>query len=194
MTEFETSLHDAISVFESLRELERDVQIAARWCVEALAADHKLLICGNGGSASEAQHLAGELMGRYKKSRPPLAAIALVSDAAVLTCIGNDYCFEDIFARQLRALARPHDILIVFSTSGNSPNILVTLRNAREIGVKSIAFLGKDGGQARSLAECSLVVKHENTARAQEAHQFLLHCLMDQIEAGLERLPKSSPS
>jgi len=182
MSEFQTSLQQAIAVFESLKEHEQNVEIAARWCADALAANGKLLICGNGGGASEAQHLAGELMGRYKKNRAPLAAIALAADTAILTCIGNDYCFDDIFARQVRALARPGDILIVFTTSGNSPNVLAALRTTRDMGVRTIAFLGNEGGQARELAGCALVVRHRDTARAQEGHQFLMHCLMDRIE------------
>ena len=125
-------------------------------------------------------------MGRYKENRRALAALALASDVAVLTCIGNDYCFEDIFARQVRALGRSGDVLIVFTTSGNSPNILAALRTAREMGVRSIAFLGKEGGKAKALADCSLVIAHQDTARVQEAHQFLMHCLMDQIEASLK--------
>lgn len=188
MTEFETSLNQAIGVFESLKEHEQSVEIAARWCAEALAASCKLLICGNGGSASEAQHLAGELMGRYKKNRAPLAAIALSSDTAILTCIGNDYCFEDIFARQVRALAKNGDILVVFTTSGNSPNVLAALRSARDTGARTIAFLGREGGQARELSDCSLIVKHGDTARIQEGHQFLMHYLMDRIE-GILGLP-----
>jgi D-sedoheptulose 7-phosphate isomerase len=187
MTEFQKSLREAIEVFESLKEHEQQLQIAAQWCVEALQGDSKLLICGNGGSASEAQHLSGELMGRYKQSRAPLPAIALGSDVAVLTCIGNDYCFDDIFSRQVRALARPGDVLIVFTTSGNSPNVLAALEAARDTRIRSIAFLGKDGGQAKQLADCAMVVRHNDTARAQEGHQFLMHSLMDQIETGIKQ-------
>ena len=185
MSEFRTSLREAVAVLESVSEHEERLQVAAGWCIAALRSKHKLLICGNGGSASEAQHLAGELMGRYKEHRRALAAIALASDSAVLTCIGNDYCFEDTFARQVSALAQPGDILVVFTTSGNSPNVLAALREAQALGLKSIAFLGKDGGKAKSIADCAMVVKHSDTARAQEGHQFLMHCLMDQIEAGL---------
>lgn len=185
MSEFQTSLDAAISVLESLKEHERHLQIAAGWCMDALQAKHKLLICGNGGSASEAQHLAGELMGRYKEDRRALPAIALASDSAILTCIGNDYDFQDVFSRQISALGQSGDILIVFTTSGNSPNVLSALHEAQAIGLKSIAFLGKEGGKAKSVADCPIVVRHSDTARVQEGHQFLMHCLMDQIEAGL---------
>lgn len=185
MSNFQESLQQAVAVFEALREHEDHLQTAARWCVEALLGSHKLLICGNGGSASEAQHLAGELMGRYKETRRPLAAVALTADAAVLTCVSNDFCYEDVFSRQVRGLAIPGDVVIVFTTSGNSPNVLAALRAAREMGIRSVAFLGNDGGEAKSMADCSLIVRHKDTARAQEGHQFLMHCLMDEIEAGI---------
>lgn len=185
MTPYQQSLREALQVLESLNELDPIVQTAANWCVEALVSGKKLLICGNGGSAAEAQHLAGELMGRYKENRPPLAAIALSADTAVLTCIGNDYSFSEVFARQLRALGSNGDILIAFTTSGASANILEALAAAKELGIRTIAFLGRDGGAARELADGALVVRHWNTARAQEAHQFLMHALMDSIEAGV---------
>ena len=145
------------------------------------------MLCGNGGSAAEAQHMAGELIGRYKQQRAPLAALALGTDVATATCIVNDYCFDDIFERQFRALAQPHDLLVVFTTSGNSGNILACLETARKKQIRSIAFLGKDGGRAKDLSDCVLLVKHQDTARIQEGHQFLMHCLMDQIEAALHR-------
>ena len=188
MSGFQTALREAVAVFESLKEHERNVETAAQWCAETLKTAGKLLICGNGGSASEAQHLAGELMGRYKTNRAPLAAIALSSDTAILTCIGNDYCFDDIFARQVRALGNKGDVLIVFTTSGNSPNVLAALRTAKASGMRTVAFLGNQGGAAKEIAECSLIVRHNDTARAQEGHQFLMHCLMDRIE-GILGLP-----
>lgn len=187
MQTFADSLGQAIGTFKSLCVLEPALGQAVAWCVEALSGGSKLLICGNGGSAAEAQHLTGELVGRYLHDRPPLPALALTADTAVLTCIGNDYHYEDVFARQVRALARPGDILVAFTTSGNSPNILEALAAAREMGLKSIAFLGRDGGRARAASDCPLVVGQPTTARVQEAHQFLLHCLMDGIEAGMKR-------
>lgn len=114
-----------------------------------------------------------------------MPALALASDVAVLTCIGNDYCFDELFSRQVRGLGLMDDVLIVFTTSGNSPNVLSALRAAREMKIRSIAFLGKGGGEAKAIADCPIVIGHDDTARIQEAHQFLMHCLMDQIEAGL---------
>lgn len=182
MAEYRRSLEDAIAVYRSLAELEPQVREAARLCTEALASGGKLVVCGNGGSAAEAQHLVGELVGRYNQDRRPLAAVALTADSALVTCIGNDYSYEDVFARQLRALGKPGDVLIVFTTSGNSPNVLKALEAAREMGLTSVAFLGRDGGKARELSSCALIARHPETARAQEAHQFLLHSMMDLIE------------
>lgn len=184
---FQASLNEALCVFQSLVSLEGDIQVAAAWCVESLNRGHKLLVCGNGGSACEAQHLVGELMGRYKRDRPSLPAIAMSADSAVLTCIGNDYSFEDVFARQVQALGQPDDILVVFSTSGNSANVLRGLEAARSRQLKSIAFLGRDGGAAASIAMCSIIVPHVDTARVQEGHQFLMHSLMDRIEEDMVR-------
>jgi len=191
MSIYRSALDEALEVLESLQELEAAVNVAAGWCVEALAAGHKLVLCGNGGSAAEAQHLAGELVGRYTVNRRALPAIALAADASVLTCIANDFGFEQVFARQLAALASPGDLLVVFSTSGNAPNVLAALETAKGLGVRSIALLGSDGGRARELAGCPLVVRHRKTARAQEAHQFLIHCLMDRIEDAMAT-PNSS--
>jgi D-sedoheptulose 7-phosphate isomerase len=178
-------LQVAVRVYESLSALEDQVRQAAQWCIEALASGNKLLVCGNGGSAAEAQHMAGELMGQYREPRRPFAAVALTADSALMTCLGNDFCFDEVFARQVRALARPGDVLIAFSTSGASPNILKALQAARELGLRSIALLGREGGAARDLAGCSLIVRHDETARVQEAHQFLMHAIIDEIEAGL---------
>lgn len=185
MSTFESALKSALGVFGELGRHEEQVKQAACWCVETIRAGGKILICGNGGSACDAQHLAGELVGRYIHDRVPLPAIALNSDGSVLSCIGNDYCFEEVYARQVRGLARPGDLLIVFTTSGRSPNILEALRAATAAGLRSVAFLGKDGGAAAGMASLPMIVAHRETARIQEAHQFLLHCLMDQIEADL---------
>jgi D-sedoheptulose 7-phosphate isomerase len=186
MIHYRNRVDEALSLFTSLRDLEADFLSAADCCLTALKGGGKLLVCGNGGSAAEAQHLAGELVGRYKRERSPLPAIALTADSAVLTCIGNDYRFQDLFARQIRALGRPGDVLVVFTTSGNSPNVLQALDTARSINMASVAFLGRgDGGSAAKLADHPLIVSSPDTARIQEGHQFLMHCLMDVIEAAL---------
>jgi D-sedoheptulose 7-phosphate isomerase len=179
------ALAQALSLFSRLDTLSPQLQQAADVATAALRGGHKLLICGNGGSACEAQHLAGELAGRYKHNRRALAAVSLNSDGAVLTCIGNDYRFEDVFARQIEAIGQAGDLLVVFTTSGQSPNILSALEAAKRLRISSLAFLGRDGGSALQLADYALVVPHQDTARIQEAHQFLLHCLMDEIEKEL---------
>ena len=180
---FEASLKQALQTLQSLCALERKLEQAAEWCIEALDRGHKVLACGNGGSASQAQHFVGELMGRYKGNRPALPAIALTADSTVLTCIGNDYRYDEVFSRQVQALGRPGDVLVAFSTSGNSPNVLTALKAARSSQVKSIAFLGSEGGAASALADCSLIVAHQDTARIQEGHLFLIHVLMEYVES-----------
>jgi D-sedoheptulose 7-phosphate isomerase len=179
------TLAEAVSLFSVLGSLEDPLEKAGDLACRTLRNGGKILICGNGGSACQAQHLAGELLGRYKQNRRPLAAVPLTADGATLTCIGNDFQFEDVFSRQIEALARQGDLLVVFTTSGQSPNIVAALRSARHLGVASIAFHGRDGGPACKLADVAIIVPHQQTNRIQEAHQFLLHCLMDQIEAEL---------
>jgi D-sedoheptulose 7-phosphate isomerase len=179
---FAQALREAADLFQSLHVLEPHLADAVQLLTDALSRGGKVLACGNGGSASQAQHFVGELMGRYKKDRNPLPAIALTADSTVLTCIGNDYRFEDLFARQISGLAAPEDVLVAFSTSGNSRNVVRALEVARSKNLKSIAFLGAGGGPALPLADCTLLVPHNSTARIQEAHQFLMHCLMDEIE------------
>ncbi len=184
-SDFEKSLDDSVQNLAAMRLLEPGLRDAALKCIDAFKQGHKLIACGNGGSACQAQHLVGELVGRYKSNRAALPALALTADSAVLTCIGNDYSYEDIFARQIQALGQPGDVLVAFSTSGRSANVLRALEASRELQLTSIAFLGKDGGAAAPLADCALIVPHADTARIQEAHLFLMHSLMDLIELGV---------
>src|SRR5204862_8224992 len=118
----------------------------------------KLLLCGNGGSAAEAAHFATELVGRYAKTRRSLPALALSSDGSLVTCIGNDFGYDQVFARQIAGLAKPGDLVVVLTSSGNSPNIIAALQEAKKIGVDSIAFLGRGGGKTKGLATCELIV------------------------------------
>lgn len=142
----------------------------------------KVLLAGNGGSAADAIHLAEELMVRYQKPRKALAAIALL-DGAALTCAGNDFGFDNIFSRQVEALGNRGDILVVFSTSGNSPNILRAIEQAKSQGLVTAAFLGRDGGKARGLCDIELIIQSDATARIQEAHQVLYHVLCEWIDS-----------
>lgn len=141
--------------------------------------------CGNGGSAADSQHLAAELVGRFKEDRPALRSVSLTTDSSVLTCIANDYSYDDIFSRQIEALGRKGDVLVAISTSGNSANIISALQTARKLKVDTISLLGKDGGEAADFSDTSLVIDSPSTARIQESHILIGHILCDLIEREL---------
>jgi len=149
---------------------------------DVLSRGGKVLACGNGGSAADAQHFAAELVGRYKDERPALAAVALTSDGAVLTCLANDYDYDRVFARQVEALGRPGDLLLGISTSGRSPNVVRALETARARGLKTAALLGRDGGPALAHADVAVIVADEETARIQEGHALLIHLLCEALD------------
>lgn len=153
----------------------------------ALAAGNKVLTMGNGGSATDAQHLAEELIGRYRTNRVPLPALSLSADASALTCIGNDFGYDAVFSRQVEALAQPGDVVVGFTTSGNSPNILNAFEAARKNGALTIGMLGKDGGKAKAVCDEAFVVPHNNTARIQELHTLALHLICETIERQYEK-------
>ena len=167
---------------QSLLEQRERIEAIATQVRDTVLRGNTLFACGNGGSATDAQHLVEELVARYRSNRRALPAIALSADSAVLTCIGNDFGFEQVFARQLEALARPGDLLVCFTTSGNSPNIIAALRMARARGAATIGLLGKDGGAARDLADTALVVRNDDTARIQEAHGLIMHYICETVE------------
>lgn len=185
MKTFDQALQEAQIVLDTLHHFRPTMDDAVTLLVNTIQNGKKVLVCGNGGSACEAQHFVGELAGRYKSDRRALAALALNTDGAVMTCIGNDYKFEQVFSRQIEALGQPGDLLIVFTTSGNSPNVLEAINAACALQMQTIAFLGRAGGAAKSMCGLSFVVAHQDTARIQEAHQFLLHCLVEEMEARL---------
>lgn len=151
-----------------------------------LNSQGKILICGNGGSAADSQHFAAELTGRYKRKRKGLAAISLSTDTSALTAIGNDYGYEYIFSRQLQALANPKDVLFGISTSGNSQNVILAMQEAKKIGCRTIALTGKDGGKMKELSDLNLIAPNSDTPRIQEMHIFIIHCLCEMIELGLQ--------
>ena len=155
---------------------------AAGAIVAALRAGGKLLTCGNGGSAAEAQHLVTELVGRYLSNRRSLPAVFLGGDAGTMSCIGNDFAFDDVFARPLSSLGAPGDVLVCLTTSGEPENIVRALELARQRSIDSLALLGRTGGRARGQATWEVVVDSADTARIQEAHQLILHWLCDRIE------------
>jgi D-sedoheptulose 7-phosphate isomerase len=161
---------------------------AAGALTECLLADGKILACGNGGSASDAQHFAAEMVGRFERERPELPAISLATDTSILTAVGNDYSFEQIFAKQVRALGAKGDVLLAISTSGNSGNVVAAIEAAREREMRIVALTGKGGGRiAGMLAEndVHLCVPHDRTARIQEVHLLTIHCLCDAVDIAL---------
>ena len=158
---------------------------AAALMVAALAAGGKVLACGNGGSAADAQHFAAELVNRFETERPPLAAVALTTDTSSLTSIANDYAYEQVFEKPLRALGRKGDVLLAISTSGNSASVLAAVRAARELGIATVALTGRGGGKLAALLgpdDVLLCVPHARTIRIQEVHLLVLHCLCDGID------------
>ncbi len=150
---------------------------------ERLRRGCRILVCGNGGSAADAQHLAAELSGRYLKERRALAGIALTTDTSALTAIGNDYGFDQIFSRQVEALGRPGDLLIGISTSGNSPNVLLAVEAAKRLGLHTLGLLGRDGGKLKDQVDDALVVPSTVTARIQEVHQMVYHFWCEALDA-----------
>jgi len=170
---------------EVAETMAADILKAAEWIGGSLRKGGKLLLMGNGGSAADCQHIAAELVGRYKKERAALPAIALTVDTSALTAIGNDYGYDAVFSRQVEALARPGDVLVGISTSGNSANINQAFVRANEMQVATIALLGKGGGRAREHARLSLVVPSGDTARIQEVHITIGHILCELIESGV---------
>ena len=150
---------------------------------ERLRRGCKILVCGNGGSAADAQHLAAELSGRYLKERRALAGLALTTDTSALTAIGNDYGFDQIFSRQVEAIGRPGDLLIGISTSGNSPNVLLAVEAAKRLGLHTLGLLGRDGGKLKDQVDDALVVPSTVTARIQEVHQMVYHFWCEALDA-----------
>lgn len=169
----------------SMERLTLDLAQATQVMVNSLKLGGKILACGNGGSAGDAQHFAAELVGRFERERMELGAIALTTDSSILTAIGNDYGFEEIFSKQVRAIGKKEDILLGISTSGNSPNVILAIKAAKKMGMRVVAFTGRGGGKIKDLLESEdvhLCVPSERTARIQETHLLLIHCLCDGID------------
>ncbi len=188
MTSLMTShFDDAIDTFKaSSRELAQPLSTAVDLLFGALANNGKILACGNGGSAADAQHFIAELVGRFERDRLPLAGVALNTDTSILTAVGNDYGFDAIFERQVTALGQPGDVLVAISTSGNSPNVIRSIEAAHDREMSVIALTGKGGGQITGIlsnTDIHLCVPHDRTMRIQEVHIVLLHALCDGIDA-----------
>jgi D-sedoheptulose 7-phosphate isomerase len=182
MTIFEKAIHDATATIESLRPLQPVLEKAAGLVGAAVTGGNKLLVCGNGGSAADASDFATEYTCRFVTDRQPYPAINLTACGSLLTATGNDYGFDEVFARQVRAFGQKGDVLVCITTSGNSANILSAIAAANSAGLHTIALLGRDGGRARGLAQTELIVPCNITARIQEAHKFLLHTICEIVE------------
>jgi D-sedoheptulose 7-phosphate isomerase len=170
---------------EALANLGELIELAARRIAQCLLGDGKILCCGNGGSAAQAQHFSSEMLNRYERERPGLPAIALTTDSSALTSIANDYHFDEVFAKPIRALGQAQDVLLVYSTSGNSPNILSAVAAAHDRDMTVIALTGRDGGALASLlrdSDVEIRVPSQTTARVQEIHLIITHCLCDLVD------------
>jgi phosphoheptose isomerase len=191
MSESTVILKNAVAAaketLQSVLDLDAQVAEAADLIEQCLFAGNKLLVCGNGGSAADASHFATEFVVRFMKDRPAYPAICLAGDGGLLTAAGNDYGFDEIFARQVAAFGLPGDVLICLTTSGKSKNVERALQEAKARNLKTIAFLGRDGGSTIGMADVDLLVRSDTTARIQEAHQLLLHVLCEISEARLPR-------
>ena len=180
-------LEEHLAVAAAVRALLPELDVIGARLIECFTAGGKLLTFGNGGSAADAQHLVAEFVGRFRRERRPLPAAALTVDPSVLTCIGNDYDYAEVFARQVTATAGAQDMVVGFSTSGTSPNVVRGLEAGREAGATTVLFGGGDGGTALRYADHALVVPSRQTARIQEMHLLLLHLLSEHVDAWADR-------
>ncbi|HWU46230.1 MAG TPA: SIS domain-containing protein [Humibacter sp.] len=177
------NLRDHLSAAHAMEGLLPGIRAAADAIWAAFANGHILYTFGNGGSAADAQHLTGELIGHYRRDRRPLPAVTLSTDPTVMTCIANDYSYDDVFARQVLGLARPGDVVAAFTTSGASPNVVAALSAAQHCGATTVLFGGGDGGPALRFADHALIAPTDQTPRIQEMHTFMLHAVSELIDA-----------
>lgn len=187
MSIFLDSINESIKIKKNLISLEKKINFSIDKIYKCLKNKNKVLTCGNGGSAADAQHLAAEYVDRLKPNinRRPFPIMSLALDTSHLTACSNDFSFNDIFSRSLEAFGKKKDILLAISTSGNSKNVLKALKKAKEMGIYSIAFLGYNGGKAKNLADLSIIVPSNNTARIQESHIFIGHYMLEKVEKKL---------
>jgi D-sedoheptulose 7-phosphate isomerase len=187
MTLLQQAIQECIATTQSLAPLEGPLDQAARLVLACLTSGHKLLVCGNGGSASDATHLATEFLCRYREDRRPYPAITLTANGEFMTAVCNDYHADEIFARQVWGLGQKGDLLIAFTTSGKSRNIVRALEESKKRGLESIGFLGRDGGFTKGLATIDVIAPSNSTARIQEAQKLLFHVLCEMVEKELPR-------
>lgn len=182
MSHIQKDYNDLKKCIDALEPQLALIEQTGQLIIERLRQGTTVFACGNGGSATDSMHLCEELVGRYRGNRRPLPAVSLNTDSSVLTCIGNDYGFDAIFSRQIEALGKKDDILVGFSTSGNSENIALAFEAAKKNGVTTILLSGKDGGKIKALADYSIIIPSDNTARIQELHTFILHAWLELVE------------
>ena len=187
MTQLQRAIEDSTATLRGLTVLEEPLNRAAKIVLACLTSGHKLLVCGNGGSASDATHLATEFLCRYGEDRRPYPAISLTANGEFMTAVCNDYRADEIFARQVWGLGEKGDVLIALTTSGKSKNVLRALEEAKRKGIESICFLGRDGGFTKGAATLDLIAPGNNTARIQEAHKLLFHVLCEMVDGQLPR-------
>ena len=174
-----------LECFNRILEIESDITEVGDILCKTIVDSHKILICGNGGSAADSQHFAAEIVGRFQQERKAWPAIALTTDTSIMTAVANDYSYKNIFARQVEGIGQEGDVFIGISTSGNSENISVAVAESRAKGIRTIGLLGKDGGILKDEVDFPVIIPHAVTARIQEAHIFILHFWAEQIEEGV---------
>jgi phosphoheptose isomerase len=187
MAHLQKTVEDSVATLRGLMVLEEPLNRAAKMVLACLTSGKKLLVCGNGGSASDATHLATEFLCRFNEDRRPYPAISLTANGEFMTAVCNDYGADEIFARQVRGLGEKGDVLIAFTTSGKSKNVLRALEEAKRKKIESICFLGRDGGFTKGIATIDLIVQGNSTARIQEGHKLLMHVLCETVD---EKLPR----
>jgi D-sedoheptulose 7-phosphate isomerase len=188
MVSIDSLIKEHTQVALGLAGKSRELEAFAAAMIQTLKSGNKVLICGNGGSAADAQHFATELTGRFIRERRALPAIALTTDSSALTAISNDYGFKSVFARQVEALGKKGDLLLLLSTSGESENLLEAAKAAKILGMPVFALLGKDGGKLRPLCERSIVVASDRSPRIQEMHTFMIHCICELVDEAFAKL------
>ena len=187
MTLLQRTIEESVAATRALSALEQPLKRAAKLVLQSLTSGHKLLVCGNGGSASDATHLATEFLCRFREDRRPYPAISLTTNGEFMTAVCNDYHADEIFARQVWGLGERGDVLIAFTSSGKSRNVLRALQEANRKKVKSICFLGRDGGFTKGVATLDLMAPGTSTARSQEGQKLLFHVLCETVERGLPK-------
>jgi D-sedoheptulose 7-phosphate isomerase len=183
--EINTIFDENILVSNKTKELSTIIDECAKKIIAALKNNGKVILFGNGGSAADAQHMAAELVGRFKIERSSIAAISLTTDTSIITSIGNDYDFENIFSRQIESLGNKHDIIIAISTSGNSKNVINGVKSAKNKGIFVIALSGKSDSELKDLADITINAPSDDTARIQESHRIIIHCLCQLVEKSI---------